>query len=159
MLDAFSWQAAPFEALVSKISPKRDLSHTPVFQVMITLRNVPKHQTSIEGLKVESVPQAETTSQFDLSLEFDVSEDEELECSLIYNIDLYDENTIIHMVAHYQNLLKELLTKSDCPITDLEMLTPSEWQRIVIDWNDTSAVYPTRKMGSSDNRRTGGTHP
>jgi amino acid adenylation domain-containing protein len=145
MVDAFSWQAAPFEALVSKISPKRDLSHTPVFQVMITLRNVPKRQTSIEGLKVESVPPEEASSQFDLSLEFDVSEDEELECSLIYNIDLFDENTIIHMVAHYQKLLKELLAKSDCPITDLEMLTLSEWQRIVIDWNDTSADYPREK--------------
>ncbi|MGD0750680.1 MAG: amino acid adenylation domain-containing protein [Anaerolineales bacterium] len=145
MLDAFSWQAAPFEALVSEISPQRDLSHTPVFQVLITLRNVPKHQTSIEGLKVESILQEKVPSQFDISLEFDVGEDGQLEGSFNYNVDLYDANTIMLMNSHYHNLLMQLLTNSDCLIADLEMLSPSERQRTVIDWNDTYADYPREK--------------
>ena len=142
MWDAFSWQAAPFEALVSEISPERDLSHTPVFQVLITLRNIPKNQTSLEGLKVELIFQEQVASQFDISMEFDVSENGLLDGSLNYNVDLYDANTIMLLISHYQNLLKELLRKPNCLISDLEMLSPSERQRIVIDWNDTRADYP-----------------
>ena len=142
MWDAFSWQAAPFEALVSKITPQRDLSHTPVFQVLITLRNVPKSQTSLEGLKVESLFQEEAGSQFDISMEFDFGENGQLDGSLNYNIDLYDANTIMLLISHYQNLLKELLRKPDCLISDLEMLSPSERQTIVTDWNNTCADFP-----------------
>ena len=142
MWDAFSWQAAPFEALVSKITPQRDLSHTPVFQVLITLRNIPKFQTSLEKLKVESILQEEASSQFDISMEFDVGENGQLDGSLKYNVDLYNANTIILLISHYQNLLEELLNKPDCLISDLEMLSSSERQRIVIDWNNTYADFP-----------------
>jgi len=74
MLEAYPWQAAPFEALVSAISPQRDLSRNPVFQVVINLKNVPKHQTFIEGLDVESIQQEDAPSPFELSLEFEVGE-------------------------------------------------------------------------------------
>jgi amino acid adenylation domain-containing protein len=142
MLDAFTWQAAPFEALVSEISPQRDLSRMPVFQVTINMRNVPKRPIFAEGLGMEFVQREKISSQFDISLDFGVGEDGELEASLVYNVDLYDENTIIHMAAHFQNLLGELLIKTDRPIAELEMLTPTEWKRIVMDWNDTGVEFP-----------------
>jgi amino acid adenylation domain-containing protein len=142
MLDAITWQAAPFEALVSEISPQRDLSRTPVFQVVINLRNVPKRQAEIEGLQIENIPRENAPSPFDLSLEFDEGNDGTLEASIQYNVDLYDENSIIHLVSHYQNLLGDLLKKADHPMADLEMLTQSEQQRILIDWNDLKADFP-----------------
>ena len=142
MLDAITWQAAPFEALVSEISPQRDLSRTPVFQVVINLRNVPKRQAEVERLQIENIPRENAPSPFDLSLEFDEGIDGTLEASIQYNIDLYDENSIIHLVSHYQNLLGELLKKSERPLADLEMLTQSEQQRVLIDWNDLKADFP-----------------
>jgi amino acid adenylation domain-containing protein len=142
MLDAFTWQAAPFEALVSEISSTRDLSRTPIFQVVINLRNVPKRQISAEGLVIENILRENAPSPFDLSLEFDEDNDGTLEASIQYNIDLYDENSIIHLVSHYQNLLADLMAKSDRPLAELEMLTQSERQRILIDWNDLKAEFP-----------------
>ena len=145
MLEAYPWQTAPFEALVSGISPQRDLSRTPIFQVIINLRNVPKSQASLEELAIEKTLRENDPSQFDLSLEFDVDDDGELDASLRYNVDLFDENTIMRMVSHYQNLLRELLVKTDIPIAELEMLTPSERQRIVAEWNETVTDYPREK--------------
>ncbi len=75
MLDAFTWQVAPFEALVSEISPQRDLSRTSVFQVTINLRNVPKRQTSLKGLGMEKILRGNEPSPFDLSLEFEDGKD------------------------------------------------------------------------------------
>ncbi len=141
MLDAFTWQAAPFEALVSEISPQRDLSRTPVFQVAINMRNVPKRRTAIAGLNLEIVPKEELTAPFDLSLDFE-QEDGAWTAMLVYNVDLYDENTILHMVAHYQNLLGEVLAKPDRPVAEMVMLSPSERKRIVMDWNNTAADFP-----------------
>jgi amino acid adenylation domain-containing protein len=142
MLDAFTWQAAPFDALVSEISPQRDLSRTPIFQVTINLRDVPKRPISIKGLEVENILRENDPSPFDISIEFDDNKDGTLEASLQYNTDLFDENSIIHMAAHYQNLLEELLMKTGSPIAELEMLTPSEWRRFVVDKNNNVKDFP-----------------
>ena len=142
MLDAFTWQAAPFEALVSEISPQRDLGRNPIFQVVINLKNVPKRQAAIQGLELENINSENAPSPFDLSLEFDENNEETLNGSFQYNVDLFDENTIIHLVAHYQNLLGELMAKTSQPMAELEMLTPSERQRIVFDWNELQADFP-----------------
>ena len=142
MLEAYPWQSAPFEALVSEISPQRDLSRNSVFQVMINLKNVPKRRVLLEGLDVESLQTEGAPSPFDLSLEFEFGEDGGLEASLQYTVDLFDEGTIQHMAAHYKNLLRELISKGDQPIADLEMLTPSERDQTVFAWNDTGMDFP-----------------
>lgn len=141
MLEAYPWQAAPFEALVSEISPERNLSRSPIFQVTINMRNVPKQQAGIEGLEIESFLRLDAPGPFDLSLEFDTRTDGSLDASLQYNPDLFDEATILHMVAHYQNLLAGILAGCDSPVSDLEMLTPFEKRHLLVDWNNTARDF------------------
>ena len=57
MLDAFTWQSAPFEALASEISAQRDLSRTPIFQVVINFRNVPRRQAIVERTQYREQPE------------------------------------------------------------------------------------------------------
>ncbi len=43
---------------------------------------------------------------------------------------------------HYCILLRELITNPDKPISELRLLSPAEWDRQVVAWNDTSTQYP-----------------
>jgi amino acid adenylation domain-containing protein len=142
MLDAFVWQAAPFEAIVSELAPERDLSRTPIFQVVINMHNVPGPQSlSSTNVVFEPIYREDVPSPFDLSLEFNDSGGS-ASVFLHYNADLFDESTIAHLAAHYQNLLSEFSQNPSQHISGLEMLVPSERNRIIFDWNDTQADFP-----------------
>jgi pristinamycin I synthase-3/4 len=141
MLDAFSWQAAPFEALVSEISPERDLSRTPVFQVAINMRNVPKYTQDGDELMVEEILREDAPVPFDLSLEFNNSGDF-FDVSFRYNIELFTRETITQMASHYQNLLREFITHGDDPIAAAEMHSPAEIKRLLGDWEQSRVDFP-----------------
>jgi amino acid adenylation domain-containing protein len=141
MEDALVWQAAPFETLVSEISPQRDLDRTPVFQVLINMRNLPRRPSAIEGLRVESVLSEEDTAAFDLSLEIN-EEGNCFDLAMRYNVSLFEQTTILHLVSHFQNILSQMLNGPESFLSDLEMLASSERQRIVQDWNAASSELP-----------------
>jgi amino acid adenylation domain-containing protein len=147
MLDAMNWQAIPFETLVSELSPQRDLSRTPIFQVLINMRNVPRRLAVAEGLKVESVLMDDATAAFDLSLELG-NETDHFSAALRYNVNLFDQSSIQKMAGHYQNLLLAMLDDADRSIPALEMLSASERQQILEDWNDTHVELPQRSIAS-----------
>ncbi len=51
-LDAYKHQDLPFERLVEELRPKRNLSHSPLFQVMFVFQNVPSPEWHLPGLTI-----------------------------------------------------------------------------------------------------------
>jgi amino acid adenylation domain-containing protein len=139
-MDAYAHQNLPFEMLVEALQPQRDLSHTPLFQVMFTLQNAPMSQIELTGLSVNLLPIANPTAKFDLSLAMENTAN-----GLVgvweYNTDLFDASTIERMTGHFVTLLEGIIANPQEPISQLPLLTALEQQQLLVDWHDTQADY------------------
>lgn len=141
-LGAFTHQDLPFEKLVEEIQPERDLSTTPLFQVMFILHN-PVVDASDTNLKFGNpLPQANDTAKYDLTLYVEHVKDEMLG-TFEYNTDLFDASTIKRMAEHFLCLLGGIVKNPEQRILELPMLSEAERQQLLVEWNDTEMDYPT----------------
>ncbi|MEH2149873.1 non-ribosomal peptide synthase/polyketide synthase [Nostoc sp.] len=143
-LSAYAHQDLPFEMLVEALQPERDMSHTPLFQVMFALQNAPMSEIELTGLTVSSLPIESSTAKFDLTLSME-NTTTKLVGGWEYNTDLFDSSTIERMTGHFVTLLEAIVANPNERISQLPILTVSEQQQLLVDWNDTQVDYPQDK--------------
>jgi amino acid adenylation domain-containing protein len=132
-LEAYAHQDLPFDKLVEALQPKRDLSYTPLFQVMFAFQDAPQ-LAIIPGLTLSEYKVDSQIAQFDLSVSIE-NRNETLIASFEYNTDLFDDATITRMVSHYQNLLEGIVINPQARLSELPLLSAPERQQLLIDWN------------------------
>jgi amino acid adenylation domain-containing protein len=140
-LEAYAHQDLPFERLVEELHPERDLSNSPLFQVMFAFQNTPSHALEMSGLRVSRLEVGTGSTPFDLTLSL-VPEAGQLAGHLSYRTDLLDAGTIRRMAGHFQTLLEAIVADPDQTIATLPLLTPAERHQLLVGWNDTQADYP-----------------
>src|SRR5262249_28144791 len=133
-LDAYAHQDLPFEQLVEELEPERDLSRSPVFQVMFALQNAPVDELELAGLKLETVKGESETALFDLTLSL-MEYPEGLIATIEYNTDLYKEGTIRRLAGHYEQILRSMTRNLQERVAALPMLEEAERKQLLVEWN------------------------
>jgi amino acid adenylation domain-containing protein len=101
-LDAFAHQDAPFELLVERLQPARNLGHNPLFQVMLVLQNT-QEIDQVGHAPAGPVLHA-GTSKFDLTLSATETADG-MVAVFEYDTRLFDHATIAGFAENLQVLL------------------------------------------------------
>jgi fengycin family lipopeptide synthetase B len=141
MLSAYAHQDLPFSQLVEELQPARDLSRTPLVQVMFVLQNIPVRSRQIAGLTItDTTFDHAPVSTFDLTLNVDEHADR-LDLSLAYSTDLFDAMTIERMLAAYETLLAGAVADADVCVFDLPILTAHDRHTLLEAWNDTAVPF------------------
>ncbi len=140
-LGAYAHQSLPFERLVAELKPERDLSRTPLFQVMLNLQSSRLSEVAIPGLRVRPLPLESETSQFDLTLMF-IEREEELAGSIEYNTDLFEPATIERIADSYARLLQGAVERPESRLSRLPVLAESDERALLEDRNRSDQAYP-----------------
>ncbi len=143
-LDAYDNQDIPFEKVVDIVQPERNLSYSPLFQVMMVMQNAPAGELSFGELSLKPVEFESTISKFDLVLSFTETA-KGLIGVLEYNTDLFDKDRIVRMIGHLNVLIESIISNPAASISDLEILTSDEKHKLLVEWNDTEVNYPKDK--------------
>jgi amino acid adenylation domain-containing protein len=135
-LGAYAHQDLPFEKLVEELQPERSLSFNPLFQVMFALQNSPMPDPELSGLRLSSEPFDAGVSRFDLELHLRESA-EGLSGMVVYSADLFDQTTIARLLAHFENLLEEIVAAPSSHLSDYRILSEPEQRTLLCEWNAT----------------------
>ncbi|TCK33796.1 amino acid adenylation domain-containing protein [Paraburkholderia sp. BL8N3] len=145
-LAAYAHQDLPFEQVVEALQPTRSLSHSPVFQVGITLDKTPADRSiSLTGLTVQPISETSSTSTFDLALLLSDDEDS-IGGSISYSSDLFDRATIERLTASLQTLLAAMAADPARRVADLPLLDASQRQRVLVDFNASGSAEPAEPL-------------
>ncbi|MBY4128508.1 amino acid adenylation domain-containing protein [Rhodococcus fascians] len=138
--DAFAHADIPFERLVEIVDPPRSTSHTPLFQVMLTLQNFEATEFSLAGLDISAVELSTTTAQFDLALTLapDLrSNDGTMSGTFVYATDLFDESTVASFADRFVKVLRAIVETPSVTIRSLDLRSTDE-KSALARWNDTA---------------------
>ncbi|HSK78601.1 MAG TPA: AMP-binding protein, partial [Thermoanaerobaculia bacterium] len=134
-LAAYAHQDVPFEKLVQELAPERSLAHTPLFQVLFALQNLPGRTIELPGLSLSPVDLQATTAKFDLELTF-LEAGDGLAARLDFATDLFDPSTVVRMAGHLLALLEAVTADPGRRAGELPLLSEAERHQLEAEWND-----------------------
>jgi amino acid adenylation domain-containing protein len=138
MVEAQAHKNLTFEELMRYVDWPVNSMEAPFVQAMFAMRETGQPAAGSSAWKLE-LPVAE--AGFDLFMEVEAAA-EGFHCSLKYNAELFDRETIRRMLGHYQTLLEAVTEKMEVPAAQIPMLTPAELRRQLVEWNETGSKFP-----------------
>lgn len=130
-LGAFAHQDLPFERLIDLLNLPREQSHSPVFQVMLSLQTQGLRPPDLEGLETAFVEADAGVSKFDLTVNVeDRGEDTPLTGGVEYDAALFDRATAELYAARYAALLRAAVARPETPLSRLPLMDPDEAGRV-----------------------------
>jgi amino acid adenylation domain-containing protein/non-ribosomal peptide synthase protein (TIGR01720 family) len=129
VLDAHQHQEVPFEVLVRRLRPERDLSHNPLFQIMFSL-HAALPRPDLAGLAVTPLRRDAGAEHFDLTVFWEQTE-AALEATFRFSTELFEEATIARLWDHYREALAAMTGAPQVRIGDLSLTGPDEAERLL----------------------------
>ena len=140
-LDAFANQELPFERLVDRLQPERDLSRNPLFQVMFALQNTPLGRIDLPGLSVTPLDYERSAAQFDIVLDMWQGEGC-LQGVLEFSTDLFDHATMARLLKQLRLHLAAIVTQPQTLLSALPLVDEADRRQLLDDFNVVRDGYP-----------------
>ncbi|WP_156434483.1 condensation domain-containing protein, partial [Mycobacterium sp. IS-1590] len=140
-LAAYEHQDVPFEVLVERLDPTRNLAHHPLIQVSLAWQNLPVYAAGttdglhLGGLHVTPIPVETQTARMDLtfSLAENVTEDGEpagIAGAVEFRTDVFDAASIEVLIERFERVLAALCADPTRRVASIEALNDSERARL-----------------------------
>ncbi|WP_204015055.1 non-ribosomal peptide synthetase, partial [Virgisporangium aurantiacum] len=140
-LGAYTHQDVPFEQLVERLQPDRDLSRHPLFQVVLSFDNTAMPDPTLGETQSCAFAVPWQTSRFDMTVALSGGPTGgPLTGAVEYSSDLFDRATVECLLGHYANVLAAVAVDPSRRMSQVDLLGTDERRRIVTGWNDTASA-------------------
>ncbi|QHS63363.1 non-ribosomal peptide synthetase [Chitinophaga agri] len=145
VLDGFNYQAYPFDVMVDELELRRDLSRSPLIDVMVSLQQIQQQnvvETELSGKSMDKVSVQNSISKFDLTFAFEQTGGQ-LKLQIEYDTDLFKRERIERMALHLEGIMAAIVQMPGVPLSKLNYLSSAERDQLLYGFNDTAFNYPS----------------
>ncbi|HEY0170318.1 MAG TPA: amino acid adenylation domain-containing protein [Pyrinomonadaceae bacterium] len=140
-LGAHAHQDVPFELLVQALQPQRDISRSPLFQVMFNyMMNYSSPRVDLPDLTLRLERLHSGAAQFDINVDMWETPDG-LNGVVEYCTDLFRHETITRFITQFRILLEAINADPSLRLSHYPLLNEGERRRLLVEWNDTAVEY------------------
>ncbi|MEU9731440.1 amino acid adenylation domain-containing protein [Streptomyces sp. NPDC048002] len=130
VLGAFDHQDVPFEKVVERLRPERDLSRNPLFQVMVDVQDGATGRSGLPGMDATDLALPWSSAKFDLTATF-VIRDGGFALNVEYAADLFDPATATRFAEHTGRVLRTLLDSPGTRVDEAALLSAGEREELL----------------------------
>jgi len=144
LLDAYRHQEVPFETLVEELAPKRDLSRSPLFQVLFvhlgeTSVSAMGETASVSGMPALSQPD-KVSADYDLEV-YVTDTPRESFLGFHFRTDIFDRATIERVMAYYVAVLWAMGSNPEYLIGEIPLLGAKAQAKVIeTGWGPRTAL-------------------
>ena len=140
-LAAYERQDVPFEVLVERLNPTRNLTHHPLVQVMLAWQNVPGHDNdpaaglALGDLRVTQMPVDTHTARMDLVFSLaerwsEAGEPAGIGGTVEFRTDVFDADSIETLTERWRGVLVAMTADSGRRLSSVDLLDAAEHARL-----------------------------
>lgn len=118
-LEAYTHQDMPYERLVEEVCTDQNMGRRSLFQAVFTLQNSPQQPLKLPDLDLTFISIEDETATHDLVLNMRDTGGVAVG-SLTYNTGLFKAATISRLIADYEALLGQAVSRPDAKLSELE---------------------------------------
>lgn len=131
-VEAIRHQTAPFEKVVEALKPRREINRTPLFEVLFLYQNIASTATQFAGLDLSDIVEIERgITRHSLVITLNKAQDGGFKGSFNFSKDIFERETIVRMVTHFKQMLQSIITSSDQPLYQLNLMPEDEIKDLV----------------------------
>ena len=140
VLDVLEHQRYTFGTLLRRLAPPRDPSRPAVFPIMFNIDPaIRPEDLGFESIDAEVIVEPRAFESFEWFINGVVTNDGEIELQCQFNTDLFDHETIAGYLEGFVALMERFTEQPDTPLSELPVMSLTQRQRVLVDWNDTAA--------------------
>lgn len=129
-LSAYKHQNIPFEKIIEALNLPRNEGHSPLFQVMLVLQDMPDSHFTMSGVNVIAEELHNNSAKYDLTLTF-LERNGVLEGAVEYSTDLFDKTYINKLIKHFTAYLHCANLKPSSEINQVNYLSEADRKQII----------------------------
>lgn len=143
-LSAFAHQAYPFDMLVNQLNPDRDISRSPLFDILLSFDNTSIENSELSGLGnavIQPFTLSSRSNKYDLAF-YCYEYAGELQANIEFSRDLFSDAYIERLSRHFVALMKAGIENDSISIHRISYMGEEEQRRLIEVLNKTEVAYP-----------------
>lgn len=111
------YQEMPFERIVESLNPKRNLSYTPLFQILFNMLNIEQPVFKLNGIKTVDIEQKSRDSKYDMTIY--ASNGDNISFEFLFNTDLFSKQHIVLLAEQFKMILSQISKNDKINVSDI----------------------------------------